>query len=1034
MPFGQPITERFRTIARWRSDRLGEVYTAEESYMPGSLVSIRLFFPELLSSDIQMALDDLADHVRGFLPDPDLITGYSSFSLTDGRYALVSGFSPGKKLDELIIQEAPLSSSKALALLIRVAEITANLHAAGWVHGNISPENILVVRYDKEDGNYLLKLLDFGLTRTIAQFGPRALSNSAGKYGLRNYDAYFAPELLASGTEPVDVRADLYALGALCYHILSGHVPFTLDPTSHTGPVYMTDDPRPLMMLHPELQVPKRLEELMLSLLNPDRWARPSSLTTVVETLQDIQLELSLEVKGVGSAQLNPRTTGTLSQRIPAKPYKIQSGIPTIIEGTRHYGTGSTAEDHRNHPTARFQDPGAAGDKSAPLPFGNTGRAVNPNDAAPARISAELPPESFETRISVPLAPVPVHSSHPAESVLEANPIPISGHLPPESFETKISEPLRVGPPVAPPVLEPLQVTTPPVVLTPSPAPLLPPPPLNPKPAKGKAPAGGNGVRWGIFGVVIVLAVLITIGTIVLYTTQRPQIGNLTIVADPPGALVYLDGKPFKPSPTRLQNVPAGTHKLRFTKEGFTDLEKDVVVENGQTLEVSVILEPVKVEPPPVTGTPTERVAEFLRLGEESFGRNDLVIPENNNALYFADAVLAIQPTNETAKGLRNRILETLVKQAESAAKTDLATAQIGYTQISEKFPDDPRGPEGLKKVALLLEQRRGQITELLASGESAFTSGKLLDPPNSSAYYYSAQVLAIDKRNAPALTLRNKIKETLRIQAEQAVTNKDYPNATAQFQRLVRAFPEDRRFSVRIKEVSDLTKVKKDETNPASVDPKQAREAGMQKFRSGDYTGAITDLEKAVRGGMAEAETFYALGYSHLKRGQTGEARQNFNQAVQVNSNHGPSLGQLAVLGEQTEKAIPAYERAIRAGGGGDYSVATLQQKLDALKAATQKTKEPAAYSTVVTREEGGVFGSKEIPGTLTVSPAGLRFTAQNGKDNFQYQLAQVSELRSEGDRLFFRGGGKSYKFRCSSGTTFIQNFNACLNFSKGQ
>ncbi|HNB73668.1 MAG TPA: PEGA domain-containing protein [Acidobacteriota bacterium] len=1072
---GQVLNESLRVVARWRADRLGEVYQAEETFMSGSYVALRLFRPGLITSDIRKALEGLADSIRGMLPDPDVITGYFTVEFTDNRYALVSGYVHGRLLDDIVIQEAPLPPARVVALLLRLTEICANLHQDGWIHGDLTPESIIITGFDETEG-YSLKILDYGLARIIAQFGKRSLCGPTGHLAVRNYETYLAPEILGPDPSLITHRADIYSLGALCYHLLSGHLPFFFDQFGITGPVYMTDDPRPLPVLRPELEVPTRLEQLTLRMLSRDPNLRPASMEEINAVLQDLQLEMSLEISKAKTPHSGVRATGMIASVVPQEkanaptlpelmspppgPSAGLSGAGTASASVNLASSGQPVSSENNFPIPiPVPDPSLAPKSKKSNPLNLQTSRIDVQELNQFQASFNDPPTSggLPRKQSDPLKTVtPPAQSRSSELAGQTEPPPSQPSLP--------AVPPTVVTPVQSPVVTPAPptVVSAPIAFTPSPevkkaisgeldrssdpggprrtgSPAttsgehrLPPPPVIPNRSSAKSKPTGRP-WWLNLAIGGVLLVALSIGAILIFFNRPVPVGTIVIVTDPQGTLIYLDNKLLNPSPTTLKNVPVGPHKLKFVKEGFLELEKEVIVEAGQTLELPVVLQPIRPVLPPGTGTPAERVDEFLRLAEDAFKRTDFVAPENDNALFYADAVLAIQPDNAPASQMRKRINDALAKQAETALnRNDFATSQIAYSQLVEKFPDDPRGAEGMKKVSTMLEQRRGQINEFLASGESAFTSGKLLEPADSSAYFYSAQVIAIDRRNGQALALRNKVKDTVKQQAEQAAQSNNFQLALTQYQKLIRSFPEDKKLAVRLREL-EVAKTKAEAAVAAASSPKNLQTQGLQKFRAGNYAEAIPDLEAALSGGISDTETCYALGYAYLKRGQSGNAKRYFTQASQSNPNHGPSLAHLAVLTEQAkdiERAISLYDRAIKAGGGGDYSVAELQQRVDSLRNALSKAKEPSPYSTAVTKE-GGFFGS-DTPGTLSVSVSGVSFRADKGKDSFSAPLKQVTELRAEGDKLTMKVSGKKHTFRSSSATNFIQTFNACIKFTQ--
>lgn len=292
IPLGVVVNESLRVVDRLRTDRFGVVYRVEDAIDPGQVFALRLFRRGLVNSKVFAALMQLAERLAQGLREPDVLGEYIPIQLEDGRYALLSTDFPGTPLDEVITGEAPLKPPFVVSALLRVADVLTGTHSAGFVHGNITPENVLLV--DRSERGVTVKLADFGLATTIRIHNARALTAPAGAVRLQNYDNYYAPEIVTGRGVEADDRTDIFSLGALCYQMLSGWIPFTDASIEGDVAVYLTEDPRPLMVLNKELGIPRALEQAMLKALelNPD--ARHRSIADLIEVLQEIELDLSI--------------------------------------------------------------------------------------------------------------------------------------------------------------------------------------------------------------------------------------------------------------------------------------------------------------------------------------------------------------------------------------------------------------------------------------------------------------------------------------------------------------------------------------------------------------------------------------------------------------------------------------------------------------------------------------------------------------------------------------------------------------------
>jgi serine/threonine protein kinase len=132
---------------------------------------------------------------------------------TDTRW-LVMEYVDGQTLSELIREEGALSPDEAAPLLWQLADALVAAHAAGIVHRDVKPSNILV------DERRRVKLTDFGIARTAAD--PSLTQTGV----ITGSPAYLAPEVVAG--QRGDGASDVWSLGATVFHVLSGRPPYDI--------------------------------------------------------------------------------------------------------------------------------------------------------------------------------------------------------------------------------------------------------------------------------------------------------------------------------------------------------------------------------------------------------------------------------------------------------------------------------------------------------------------------------------------------------------------------------------------------------------------------------------------------------------------------------------------------------------------------------------------------------------------------------------------------------------------------------------
>jgi serine/threonine protein kinase len=216
-----------------------------------------------------------------------------------GVHFLVMEYVPGKTLQQLVEEKGPLPIGLAADLLRQAASALDYAHERGLVHRDIKPSNLLITKNrsgkssatpsaTRGSGDYLLKILDFGLAHLrqgrVSRLVESAIRQSrVGQiYGTADF---MSPEQ-GRDFHQVDIRSDLYSLGCTFYYALTGQVPFPGDTAMEKLIKHLTEEPRPLRQLRPE--VPEALAEIIHRLMAKapeDRFQTPAELLAALEPI-----------------------------------------------------------------------------------------------------------------------------------------------------------------------------------------------------------------------------------------------------------------------------------------------------------------------------------------------------------------------------------------------------------------------------------------------------------------------------------------------------------------------------------------------------------------------------------------------------------------------------------------------------------------------------------------------------------------------------------------------------------------------------
>lgn len=256
---------------------MADVYRARERDTD-RLVAVKIL-PRALAAD--------ADYVARFkneavqlrkLAHPNIVT-IESFGEQGPYFYLVMPLLHGS-LRDVLIRQGRVEPIDALGVAAQIASALASVHALGLIHRDIKPDNILL-------GNDGVLLTDFGIVRQLNVTRPDQPPTLAGTGLPIGTPQYMAPEQLASRS--VDHRADLYALGAVLYEMLTGQPPHIADTPYAIATRVLSDPIIPPSTLNPAVW--PALEALVLHALarNPDdRYATAASMREAILRVADM--------------------------------------------------------------------------------------------------------------------------------------------------------------------------------------------------------------------------------------------------------------------------------------------------------------------------------------------------------------------------------------------------------------------------------------------------------------------------------------------------------------------------------------------------------------------------------------------------------------------------------------------------------------------------------------------------------------------------------------------------------------------------
>jgi len=236
--------------------------------------------------------------------------------LDSGEPYIVMEYLHGYDLARYLEQKGHLETVESIDLLLQACEALAEAHDAGIVHRDLKPENLFLTPL--KDGSHLLKVLDFGISKHLSEAGQRALTTPQTAIGSPQY---MAPEQMQA--EAVDIRVDVWSLGAILYELLTGYPAFEGDTLPVVCARVLSGQPVPLLQRSPN--TPSAVDGVVTACLQKDRNRRLPNVRAFVDALAPFGGPQSRLLHGriVGQAhastqQLFPQAaTSALSGEVP---------------------------------------------------------------------------------------------------------------------------------------------------------------------------------------------------------------------------------------------------------------------------------------------------------------------------------------------------------------------------------------------------------------------------------------------------------------------------------------------------------------------------------------------------------------------------------------------------------------------------------------------------------------------------------------------------------------------------------------------
>ena len=198
--------------------------------------------------------------------------------LGNGEPFMVMEYLEGRDLDAELQARGPLPPHVAIDYVLQVSEALAEAHGLGMIHRDVKLKNLFLTA--SVDGRPLVKVLDFGLAKTIGPHGDVSLTATSSVFGSPQY---MSPEQMRSAKD-VDSRSDVWSLGVCLYELLTGRVPFDAPSVAEICAMVLKEPAPPPSQHMRGLSV--ELDDVVLKCLEKDLSRRFQSVAELAFALQ----------------------------------------------------------------------------------------------------------------------------------------------------------------------------------------------------------------------------------------------------------------------------------------------------------------------------------------------------------------------------------------------------------------------------------------------------------------------------------------------------------------------------------------------------------------------------------------------------------------------------------------------------------------------------------------------------------------------------------------------------------------------------